>query len=468
MIRGEDALMMRAANSLHGQFSEDLMKVLWLSNYIPEKAAQCLGIEDDSKAGMAEGMLSAIASYSEDIELGIAFPVPEQFDGKRGSFKMSDDSEFSVSCYPFYEDMSRPDNFDLTLISSMNRILDEFRPDVIHILGTEFPHALAMSKAATDDDFHYHPGKERLLVSFRGICAAIAADYLACLPDEIVSSSTLRDTLLRDNIRQQQDKFHSRAVNELEAVSRAGHIGGCTGLDKKWASRLGPEAQYHHLSEAVRPVFYEPVPAGNERDRNTIFVAGAYYPLKGFHILLKALKDINWPELKVRVAGPDIVSMNTLKDKVKISEYGKYLGELIEGCNLQGKITFLGNISAQQMREEYLKCGMYVCPSTVENTPNPVIEAALSEAPIIASRVGGIPDIIDDKNQCLLYDCNARKQMDEVAASLRKTIEFTKIDYDRALERGKAARARALKDHDPKTVAAGLADIYRKMYGEQA
>ena len=442
------------------------MKVLWLSNYIPEKAAGCLGIEDDSKAGMTEGMLSAFASYAEDIELAVAFPVPESFDGKRGSFKMSDDSEFTVSYYPFYEDLSRPDFFDITLVSRMNRILDEFRPDVIHILGTEFPHALAMSKAATEDDFHYHPGRERLLVSFRGICASIAADYLACLPDEIVSSSTLRDAVRRDNIKQQQDKYHTRAVNELEAVSKAGHIGGCTGLDKKWASRLGPDAGYHHMSEAVRPVFYEPVPADNTRDLNTIFVAGAYYPLKGFHILLKALKDLNWPELKVRVAGPDIVSRNSIKDKVRITEYGKYIGELIEICNLQGKVTFLGNLTAEQMREEYLKCGMYICPSTVENTPNPVIEAALCEAPIIASRVGGIPDIIDDKNQCLLYDCNARKPMDEVAASLKKTIEFTRLDYDRALERGKAARARALKDHDPKTVADQLKEIYSEMCKE--
>ncbi len=443
------------------------MKVLWLSNYIPERAAEALGIEDNSKAGMTEGMLSAMALYSADIELGIAFPVPEQYDGKRGSFKLSDDSEFAVSYFPFYEDLARPDFFDITMISSMNRILDEFRPDVIHILGTEFPHALAMSRAVTDDDFHYHPGKERLLVSFRGICAAIATDYLACLPDEIVSSSTLRDAVRRDNIKQQQDKYHNRAVNELEAVSRAGHVGGCTGLEKKWASRLAPEAQYHLLSEAVKPVFYAPVPAGNARDVNTIFVSGAYYPLKGFHILLKALKDINWPELKIRVAGPDIVSQNTFKDKVLISEYGKYLGELIESCNLQGKVTFLGNITPEQMREEYLKCGMYICPSTLENSPNPVIEAALCEAPVIASRVGGIPDIIDDKNQCLLYDCNARKPMDEVAASLRKAIEFTKLDYDRALERGRAARARALKDHDPKAVAANLTQIYKEMIGEK-
>ena len=438
------------------------MKVLWLCNLILPQALEALGISGIPKEGWVEGLMNAMDSLSADIELAVAFPVPEEFDGKRGSFKVSEKSEKEVSYYCFYEDTVHPEVYDITLEGRMNRILDEFRPDVIHIFGTEFPHALAMSKAVTEDDFHYHPGRDRLLITFQGICAAVAADYLACLPDEVVASSTFRDTVKRDNIKQQQDKFHTRAVNELEAVKRAGHVGGRTGFDRKWATRLGPEAVYHYAGEVMRPVFYEPLPGDIVRDKNTIFIAGADYPLKGFHILLKALDGINWPELKIRVAGQDIVS----KSKIKISGYGKYLGELIENCNLQGKVTFLGRISAEQMREEYLKCGMYICPSAVENSPNSIVEAALCETPIIAARVGGIPDIIDDKTQCLLYDCNARKPMDEVAASLRKCIEFVKLDPERALEKGKAARMRALKDHDPQTVATQILEIYSEMCAE--
>ncbi len=442
------------------------MKVLWLCNLILPQAGEALGITGIPKEGWVEGLMSAMESLSPDIELAVAFPVSEEYDGKRGTFKVSESSDFTVSYFAFYEDTVHLDVFESALVGRMNRILDEFRPDIIHIFGTESPHALAMSKAATEDDFHYHPGKERLLITFQGICAAVAADYLACLPDDIVSASTFRDTVKRDNIRQQQEKFRSRAVNELEAVKRAGHVGGRTGFDKKWATRLGPDAVYHYAGEVMRPVFYEPLPADIERDKNTIFISGADYPLKGFHILLKALDGINWPELRIRVAGQNIVSCDTLKQKVRISEYGKYLGELIESCNLQGRVTFLGRIPAEEMRKEYLKCGMYICPSTIENSPNSIVEAALCEAPIIASRVGGIPDIIDDGNQALLYECNARKPLDEVAASLRKCIEFVKLDYDRALERGKAARMRALKDHDPKTVASQMLDIYSGMCAE--
>jgi len=438
------------------------MKVLWLINLIIPQAGEALGISGIPKEGWVEGLLSAVAGTSPDIDLNVAFPVSEEYDGRTGTVKVSEDSDFNVTYHCFYEDTVHPETGDATLIGRMNRILDEVRPDCIHIFGTEFPHALAMSKAATEDDFHYHPGRDRLLITFQGICAAVAADYLACLPDEVVSEATFRDIVKRDSIKKQQEKFRVRAVNELEAVKRAGHLGGRTGFDRKWAARLGPEAVYHYAGEVMRPVFYEPLPADIKRDVNTIFVAGADYPLKGFHILLRALKDINWPELKIRVAGQDIVS----KNRIRISGYGKYLGELIENCNLTGKVTFLGRISAQQMREEYLRCGMFICPSSVENSPNSVVEASLCEAPVIASRVGGIPDIIDEGTQALLYECNARKPMDEVASSLRKCIESVKLDYERALERGRAARMRALKDHDPETVARQILDIYSEMCTE--
>ena len=439
------------------------MKILWLSNLILPQAAVELGMTHIHKEGWVEGLLSAIASVSDkDTEIAVAFPVPEEYDGKIGNFRIPGEEGMEVSYYCFYEDTTRSDYLDPALEGRMNRILDEFRPDVIHIFGTEFPHAYSMCQAAHSEDFHYNPGREKILITFQGVCSAIAADYMACLPDEVVSSATFRDTIRRDSIKQQQEKFHRRAENELKAVSLAGHVGGRTSFDKKWAKRLGPDAVYHYAGEVMRPVFYEKfTPA--KRDTNVIFLSGADYPLKGLHILLRALKDVNWPELKIRIAGQDIVSKNSLRDKIRISGYGKYLGEMIEGCGLEGKVTFLGRITAEQMRDEYLKCGMYICPSVVENSPNSIVEASLLETPVIAARVGGIPDIIEDKKECLLYECNARKPLDEVASNLRECIEAVKCDPEAAYGRAKAARTRMLKEHDPVTVAKGILKIYEEI-----
>ena len=140
------------------------MKVLWLCNLIPPQAGEALGISGIPKEGWGEGLMTAMALSGKDVELAVAFPVSEEYDGKRGSFFIGE--EFEVTYFAFSEDTVHPEKFDLQLEGRMNRILDEYHPDVVHIFGTEFPHALAMGKAACGDDFHYHPGKERVLITF--------------------------------------------------------------------------------------------------------------------------------------------------------------------------------------------------------------------------------------------------------------------------------------------------------------
>ena len=443
------------------------MKILWLCNLIIPQAAEKLGIKGIPKEGWVEGLLEAVSERLGEHTLAIAFPVGEEHSGERGSFFLHGESGPEVTYYCFYEDTVHPESYDPALENRMCRILDEFRPDIIHIFGTEFPHALAMSRAAGDGNFHYHPGKEKVLITFQGVCAAIATDYMACLPEKVIGYATFRDTVKKDSLKQQQEKFRQRAVNELEALKGAGHIGGRTSFDRKWAERLGENAKYHYAGEVMRSVFYEPVTEDIKRNPNTIFIAGADYPLKGLHILLKALEGTKWPQVRIRIAGQDIVTAESLGRKIRISGYGKYLQDLIKSTGLERKVTFMGRISASQMREEYLKCGMFVCPSSIENSPNSIVEAALMGAPVIASRVGGIPDVLEDTLQCLLFDYS-RKSLEETAENLRKCILKVKSDPKGASERARAARARVLREHDPEVVASGIFTIYSEMNGSDS
>ena len=57
-----------------------------------------------------------------------------------------------------------------------------------------------------------------------------------------------------------------------------------------------------------------------------------------------------------------------------------------------------------EMKEQFLKTSLFVCPSVVENSPNSVGEAMLLGVPLLAANVGGIPSLVQSGKDGLLFD----------------------------------------------------------------
>ena len=81
--------------------------------------------------------------------------------------------------------------------------------------------------------------------------------------------------------------------------------------------------------------------------------------------------------------------------------YGKIVKRLIKKYHLKDKVTFLGLLTAVQMKEEYLRSNVFVCPSSIENSPNSLGEAQILGVPCVASYVGGIPDMMQGNEENL-------------------------------------------------------------------
>lgn len=107
------------------------------------------------------------------------------------------------------------------------------------------------------------------------------------------------------------------------------------------------------------------------------FLSQGDYPLKGFHYLLQAMPAVleRFPDAHIYVAGNNILRSNTGKDKLKLSGYGKYLKKLIKDNQLKDKVTMLGMLDEDGMKEQFLKSHVFVCPSAMENSPNSLGEA---------------------------------------------------------------------------------------------
>jgi len=210
------------------------------------------------------------------------------------------------------------------------------------------------------------------VMSIQGLVSIYARHYMACLPAEVQKRFTLRDFIKQDNLNQQQKKFIKRGEFEIEALQKVKHIIGRTTWDRACTFQINPDSQYHFCNETLRDEFYKHIWDIKKCEKYSIFVSQGSYPIKGLHFMLEAMPLIleHFPGTKLYVSGQNITKSDTLKEKIKRSSYGKYIKELIEKYNLKQCIIFTGILNEKQMCERYLKSHIFVCPSSIENSPN--------------------------------------------------------------------------------------------------
>ena len=117
------------------------MKILWLCNVVPPMVAKQLNIDTTVKEGWVDASLRKLVSDDKrDLEMGICVPYEIDVPYKRDVITL-DKKEINV--YRFLEHTQTPWVYDKTLELTFKEIVKDFKPDLIHIFGTEYPHTLA-------------------------------------------------------------------------------------------------------------------------------------------------------------------------------------------------------------------------------------------------------------------------------------------------------------------------------------
>lgn len=392
-------------------------KILWVCNIMLPVIAEALGVESSNKEGWLSGLCDIILERQQEngIELHVAYPVGREQDGS--SYEIQAEKGL-LYAHGFYENVANAERYEEGLEERIQRILEQVNPDVVHCFGTEYAHTLAVARCFA------HP--EHLLIGIQGVCRAIAQAYMADLPEQVQNSITFRDWLKKDSIRMQQQKFELRAKREAQILSLAGNVTGRTEFDRHFTEQSNPNAVYYSMNETLRAPFYEGQWSCDTCESHTIFLSQGDYPLKGLHYMLLAAGKLlkSYPDLKICIAGNSLVNYHTLKDKIKISAYGKYLRRLICENHLGDRVHFLGRLTAQEMKQQYLKSGLYVCCSSNENSPNSLGEAMLLGVPCVAANVGGIPSLFEDGQDGILYEGYERVETEDADKSAGTTEEF--------------------------------------------
>ena len=186
--------------------------------------------------------------------------------------------------------------------------------------------------------------------------------------------------------------------------------------------------------------------------------------------MLQAMPRIleEFPDTKVYVAGNSILRSKNIIGRLKISSYGIYLEKLIRDYKLEGKIVFLGKLNAQQMKEAYLKSQAFVCPSTMENSPNSLGEAMILGVPVVTTDIGGITSMIGP-DEGAIYEGFRVELSDEpgqfelISSRLAEAVIYSFQNPVEACAKAEKARAHANKTHNGDVNNKRLLEIYQTM-----
>ena len=410
------------------------MKVLWFEISTPSR------YKDDGRVvGGWQDALEYIVKDCREIELYIAFETEEP-DAK---VKVIEGVTYipMVTHYSFVERKLRNWTWKVNedkVIDLGRKVIEEYKPDIIHVFGNEWPFGLLAQY--TDIPLVIH------------IQGSIIPYNNALYPPKYNGYTFVRAAgwnLRKDWHRlfgYYKDK--SRLTMEEKTWKCVKHYMGRTSWDKALVNTLTKGSTYHHVEEALRPTFLEnkkfwSCPNGGKlRLLSTgcsSFWKGIDVMLKTAHVLKEAGVDFEW-----NVAGG---LSNELKEIVEKKEGLRYA---------DNNINILGFCTPEQLIDMMCNSTMYVHTAYIENSPNSICEAQLVGMPIVSTMVGGISTLVRNGEEGDLLPANDPWQ---IANSI---IELSK-DNERMMRYSKNSRKHALERHNPENIMNQLLKCYKDL-----
>ena len=172
------------------------MKVLILTNIVLSIFDSTLFSNKSYSGGWVNSFIETIKDR-DDLEIAICFPY-------KG--KMQQGYNKKIRYYTFSREFNNTTRYSKKIEKQMKLIVSDFKPDIVHIFGTEFPHSLALIRAFNN------PSKT--IINIQGLCSIIAQHYFAGLPNTIVKRHSFRDFITNNNIYNQKKKFEKIARDQ--------------------------------------------------------------------------------------------------------------------------------------------------------------------------------------------------------------------------------------------------------------
>lgn len=202
------------------------------------------------------------------------------------------------------------------------------------------------------------------------------------------------------------------------------------------ARQVGTATRTVRIPNAVRGDLFD---VARDPRPELVFV-GALTPLKRPGDLVAAHAALGRDELRTRICGP-------VEDR-----------DYVDGLrrNAPPGVSWEGTVDPARLRALLETATAVVLPSAQENVPMVVAEAMAAGVPAVATRLGGIPEMVEDGTTGLLYDAG---DVAGLTDCLRRLLD----DPGLVRRMGAAARERARALYAPEVVAERTLALYREL-----
>lgn len=415
------------------------MKVLWIVNSIFPYPAEQLGINKSCFGGW---LYSLYQSLNKNNKISFVIVSTARIN------KMKKYCENNTTYYVLPN--RNEDKYNRKLEKYYKIILEENSPDVIHIHGTEYPKALPLLRK--NPNLNYVVSIQGMINPYMRVTYANLSFFL------LLKNITVRDILKPSTGILIKRSMKKRMAYEKEIISNVSNIIGRTDWDKAQTLALNPNIKYYIGEENLREEFYSDNWNIEKINRHTIFISQAQSIIKGFYIMIEALKilKIKYNDVKVVVAGNNLFDSTSIKSKLKRQSYTKYLYKLAKKYDLLDNIEFTGYLDAEAYKNKLIHSNVYVQTSSIENSSNALAEAMILGVPCVASNVGGTSTMLEDKEEGFLYPYT---EPELLAFYISKFFDDDKL----CIDAGKKASKHARKRHNWENNSHQVYNIYKSI-----
>lgn len=149
-------------------------------------------------------------------------------------------------------------------------------------------------------------------------------------------------------------------------------------------------AQWHRIDNPLPDEYFA---IEDKSQPGQILYVGTITEVKDILTLLRAFK-----ELTDSPASKTVASSLTLRlaGRTTSPVYEATINAYIADNSLQQQVTVLGMLDRSALLEEYSRCALVALSSRQENAPMAIIEAMAAGKPVVATGVGGVPDLVKD------------------------------------------------------------------------